>query len=198
MMTKKSNPKKSSPSRGPRRAGAVQAKQNADARKSEQDPVDLIIAQWRREKPRFDTGPMALFGALARAYLLTTPAIEGLLAKHGLARGMFDVLATLRRAGRPYRLAPSQLSKSLMLSGSGMTNRLDRLEALQLITRLPEPTDRRSIHIQLTAKGHELVEKLAPLLVHFLRNMVADFGEANVKKLTQLLMTFNSKLPERD
>ena len=159
--------------------------------------VSSIIAQWQREKPEFDTGPMALFGALARAFLLTSPAIEKLMAKYGVARGMFDVLAALRRAGSPYRLPPSKLSKSLMLSGAGMTNRLDRLETLRLIVRRPEPNDRRSVRIQLTAKGLQLVEKLIPQLVEVEQQIVADFGDANIKKLTQLLVALNQKLADR-
>lgn len=162
-----------------------------------QESVSSIIAQWQREKPEFDTGPMALFGALARAFLLTSPVIEKFMAKHGVARGMFDVLAALRRAGSPYRLPPSRLSKSLMLSGAGMTNRLDRLETLRLIVRQPEPNDRRSVRIQLTAKGLQLVEKLIPQLVEIEKQIVADFGDANIKKLTQLLIALNQKLADK-
>lgn len=115
-----------------------------------------IIAQWQREKPDLGPGPMALFGALARAYLLTSPVIESLMAKHGLARGMFfDVLAALRRACDAYRLPPSQLPKS---PSSGMTNRFDRLKALRLIVLLPEPSDRGSVQIQLIPKSLQLVE----------------------------------------
>jgi DNA-binding MarR family transcriptional regulator len=161
-----------------------------------QESVPSIIAQWQREKPEFDTGPMALFGALARAFLLTSPMIEKLMAKHGVARGMFDVLAALRRAGSPYRLPPSQLSKSLMLSAAGMTNRLDRLETLKLIARRPDPNDRRSVRIQLTAKGLQLVEKLIPELVEIEKQIVAGFGDANIKKLTQLLIALNQKLAD--
>ena len=162
-----------------------------------QESVSSIIAQWQREKPKFNTGPMALFGALARAYLLTSPVIEKFMAKHGIARGMFDVLATLRRASSPYRLPPSQLSKSLMLSGAGMTNRLDRLETLRLIVRQPEPNDRRSVRIQLTAKGLQLVEKIIPQLVAIEKQIIADFGDANIRKLTQLLVALNQKLVEK-
>ena len=175
------------------RGAATQKSKCDDA----QESVPSIIAQWQREKPEFDTGPMALFGALARAFLLTSPAIEKLMAKHGVARGMFDVLAALRRAGSPYRLPPSQLSKSLMLSGAGMTNRLDRLETLRLIVRQPEPNDRRSVRIQLTAKGLQLVEKLIPQLVEVEQQIVADFGDTNIKKLTQLLVALNQKLADR-
>ncbi len=176
----------------PRKGGLAAGAQRVQP----QESVTSIVAQWQREKPEFDIGPMALFGALARAFLLTSPVIEKLMAKHGIARGMFDVLAALRRAGAPYRLPPSKLSKSLMLSGAGMTNRLDRLEALRLIARQPEPNDRRSVRIQLTAKGLQLVYKIIPQLVETEKNIVSDFGDANIKKLTQLLVTLNRKLAD--
>src|ERR1700690_2301563 len=103
----------------PQKAGGNAVSRNVSPRQriETQASVSTIIAQWQREKPTFDTGPMALFGALARAFLLTSPVIEKFMAKNGVARGMFDVLAALRRAGSPYRLPPSTLSKSLMLRG---------------------------------------------------------------------------------
>ncbi len=39
--------------------------------------------------------------------------------------GEFDVLATLRRSGKPCRLTPSELIGSMMLTSGAMTNRLD-------------------------------------------------------------------------
>lgn len=200
MLTHKAHSK---PARGVKASqqakSAHKPRAEATKRKSarEQESIVSIIAQWEREKPDLDPGPMALFGALARAYLLTSPVIEALMAKYGLARGTFDVLAALRRSGEPYRLPPGQLSRSLMLSGAGMTNRLDRLEAMRLIARIPEPSDRRSIQIQLTAKGRHLVEKVTPQLVEFERQMVVGFGDENVKQLTQLLIAFNLRLAER-
>ncbi len=197
-LTQKSNAKEANL---PRTARTVMSRKGRPTPKSKrldaQQSVTSINAQWQREKPEFDTGPMALFGALARAFLLTSPVIEKFMAKHGIARGVFDVLAALRRAGAPYRLPPSQLSKSLMLSGAGMTNRLDRLATLRLIVRQPEPNDRRSVRIQLTAKGLQVVDKLIPQLVDVEKQIVAGFGDANIKKLTELLIALNRKLADK-
>ena len=62
------------------------------------------------------------------------------MARYNSTRGMFDVLTTLRRSGPPHELAPKQLSYSLLLSGAGITNRLDRLENLKLILSQTGPT----------------------------------------------------------
>lgn len=137
---------------------------------------------------------MALFGALARAYLLTNPIIERLLANYGLVRGMFDVMAALRRSGSPYCLTPTQLSRSLMLSGAGMTNRLDRLQTLHLIGRRPDPKDRRGLQIQLTPKGVKLVEKILPEFLNLERRIIVEFGLQKVSMLTDLLLEFNQRL----
>lgn len=158
-----------------------------------QESVQTIIAQWRRERPDIDFEPMTLFAALTRAYLLSSNQIDKLMAGRGLTRGMFDVLAALRRAGRPHRLTPKELSASLLLSGAGMTNRLDRLEALGLVLRLPEPSDRRSLQIELTKKGDSLVDDILPDLIETQRTSFG-IGIEPRRKLLKLLVLMNDRL----
>lgn len=150
-------------------------------------PVNQIVEQWQRERPDLDPAPMRLFGALAQAHLLTTPYINRVIARHGLVRGTFDVLSALRRAGPPFSLTPKQLAESLMLSGAGMTSRLDRLEQLHLIARLPEPTDRRSLKIQLTQKGVKLIDEVIPQIVAAQWQLVASLGDSETTSLINLL-----------
>ncbi len=160
---------------------------------SAHDGVSAIISQWQRERPDLDFRPMSLFVALARSHDLASGEIDRLVAKYGLTRGMFDVLATLRRSGPPYSLTPKQLSASLLLSGAGMTSRLDSLEKLRLATRIPEPTDRRSLQIRMTRRGISLVDKILPELLECQRS-VFDFGEANAKQLLTQLKLMNEHL----
>ncbi|HEU0151417.1 MAG TPA: MarR family transcriptional regulator [Bradyrhizobium sp.] len=158
-----------------------------------QESVKAIISQWRRERPDLDFEPMSLFASLARGYFLTSSRIDRLVAQYGLTRGMFDVLATLRRAGPPYCLTPKQLSASLLLSGAGMTSRLDRLEALKFVARVPEPSDRRSLQIKMTKRGVDLVNRILPELLEAQRASFA-FGVENARELTKLLGMMNEKL----
>jgi DNA-binding MarR family transcriptional regulator len=120
------------------------------------DAVDQYREAWRNELPAVDTEPMAILGRINRVANLITPAIEQLFARHGLDRGEFDVLATLRRSGPPYRLTPTELYTSLMISSGGLTHRLARLVAAGLIRREPSPTDGRSLLVALTEKGLRL------------------------------------------
>ncbi|QRG05312.1 MarR family transcriptional regulator [Xanthobacter dioxanivorans] len=159
-------------------------------------PINAIVEQWHRERPDLDPEPMRLFGALAQAHLLTTPYMNNVLEQHGLVRGTFDVLSALRRAGLPYSLTPKQLAESLLLSGAGMTNRLDRLESLNLIARLPEPNDRRSLKIQLTQKGVKLIDEIIPKFVEAQHRLVARLGLADTEMLLGLLERLSAALME--
>lgn len=151
------------------------------------DEVGTIVAQWQRERPDLDPAPMTLFGHLARAHLLTTPYITAIVAEHGLNRGTFDVLSALRRAGRPFSLTPRQLADSLMLSGAGMSNRLDRLEAALLVARLPDPADRRSVLIQLTQRGVALIDAIIPSIIAAQWRVVSGLGRDETATLVDLL-----------
>src|SRR5690606_29740810 len=72
--------------------------------------------------------------------------------------GEFDVIATLLRAGPPYRLRPTELYNSLMISSGGLTDRLARLEKAGLIARRRSKSDRRSLLVGLTAEGRRRAE----------------------------------------
>ncbi|MFI7599470.1 MarR family winged helix-turn-helix transcriptional regulator [Actinoplanes sp. NPDC049681] len=122
------------------------------------DGVDRIIEQWRTERPDLDTTAMAVFGRIFRLSRIAGDAVERAYAPSGIGRPEFDVLATLRRAGEPYQLSPGALAASMMLSTGGTTARLDRLEKAGLVVRIPSRTDRRSVLVQLTPKGREVVD----------------------------------------
>ncbi|MGI8765827.1 MAG: MarR family winged helix-turn-helix transcriptional regulator [Gemmatimonadaceae bacterium] len=124
------------------------------------DHVDCLRAQWARELPSLDTSPMAVLGRVYRAAHLAGRHIEQLFESHGLDRAGFDVLATLRRAGAPYRLSPTALYRSLMASSGGMTHRIGRLEQHSLVRRVPAEDDGRSMLVELTPSGAALVERV--------------------------------------
>ncbi len=102
---------------------------------------------------------MATFGRMGRLFSHTTASMTKVFADFDLNIGEFDVLAALRRAGDPYELKPTQLAQLLMLSPAGMTNRLDRLEANDLIERRTDPTDRRSWIVALSGQGLDVVDR---------------------------------------
>ena len=97
-------------------------------------------------------------------------------------------------AGLPFSLTPKQLAESLMLSGAGMTSRLDRLEQLHLVARLPEPNDRRSLKIQLTQKGVKLIDEVIPQIVAAQWQLVSALGDRDTATLVDLLRRLTETL----
>ena len=126
---------------------------------AEEDHVDRLRQQWAKELPDLDTEPMAILGRAFRLSNLVRPSIEATFAGYGLDRGEFDVIATLRRSGPPYRLTPTEMYSLLMISSGGLTHRLVRLEKAGLIRREPSPEDGRSMLVALTDAGFALAEK---------------------------------------
>ena len=115
------------------------------------DEVDRLIAAWKSERPDLDLAPLAVLSRVTR--IARQLDITRRSAFADLETWGFDVLAALRRAGSPYQLSPSALMAETLVSSGTMTNRLDRLEELQLITREPDPSDGRGSLVTLTKTG---------------------------------------------
>ncbi|GAA6197637.1 MarR family transcriptional regulator [Pseudophaeobacter arcticus] len=124
------------------------------------DHVDFITDQWARERPDLDVSAMGIIGRVARLYLAYQEAMQVTFSRYGLNAAKFDVLATLRRSGAPYRLSPGDLLKATMVASGTMTNRISRLEAEGLVLRLINPDDSRSFLIELSADGLALIDRV--------------------------------------
>ena len=153
------------------------------------DAVDELIDQWKAQRPDLQPEVMGIFGRFGRVWTHATRAIEATLGRWNLQLGEFDVLATIRRAGPPFTVAPSQLTRSLMLSPSGMTSRLDRLEKLQLIERRASPDDRRSLLVVLTPAGRALVDEAVTAHVANETRLLSVLDAKERKALERILRT---------
>lgn len=152
------------------------------------DAVDAIIEQWRDERPDLDDLlPMEVFGRVYRVAAAVGERMERAYQRLGIGRGEFDVLATLRRSGEPFNLSPRQLSDTLMLTTGGMTGRLDKLEKGGLITRTPDPGDRRSMRAQLTPAGRELIDRAVAAGLRVQRDILGQLPPADARRLADLL-----------
>lgn len=140
------------------------------------DAVDAILAQWNRERPDLDVAPMAIIGRLKRCAALVQQQLDATFAEFDMSGWEFDMLATLRRAGAPYRLAPTALFSTLMVTSGTMTHRLQRLETRGWITRVPNPEDARSTLVQLTGTGFAQIERAVDAHVANEHRMLAPTG----------------------
>ena len=156
------------------------------------DAVDAMAAQWAAERPDLDVSALHVFARLSLAAQLFGRLLEREYAQRGLNNAAFDVLATLRRAGRPYRLTPTQLASASRVASGTMTNRLDQLERAGLVVRLPDPQDRRGLLVELTPRGLAAVDALiaahAALGQRLLSALPAGERDSLVRGLRALLL----------
>lgn len=152
------------------------------------DAVDKIVGQWAVVRPELDTVPMAVIGRIFRISDAVGARMERAYAPFGISRGEFDVLATLRRAGAPYALAPGDLSSALMITSGGVTGRLDKLERAGLLRRSPDPDDRRGVRVTLTDEGVELIDDAVEAGLAVQREVVeSSLTPRQVEQLDDLL-----------
>jgi DNA-binding MarR family transcriptional regulator len=151
------------------------------------DYLDTILEQWAAERPDLDASPMGVIGRISRLSRVLEFSIEQVFASYNLTRGGFDVLAALRRSGPPYRLSPTELYNSLLISSGAMTNRVDRLEARKLVVRVPDPSDRRGVLVALTSKGKRLVDSVTEAHLENEQRLLVHLSPTERKQLAQLL-----------
>jgi DNA-binding MarR family transcriptional regulator len=154
------------------------------------DHVGKILEQWQRERSDLDVAPMGLLGRLARLREHVAREIDAELERHGLSRSSFDVLATLRRSGAPYRLSPGDLLATTMVTSGTMTNRIDQLEKAGLVERFDNPDDRRGVIIALTEKGFATVDAAVTAHVANQQKLVGVLSDEERQTLDALLAKF--------
>jgi DNA-binding MarR family transcriptional regulator len=104
------------------------------------------------------------------------------------------MLATLLRSGPPHALSPNQLLETMMVTSGTMTNRIDQLEKDDLVARVRNPNDKRSVLVQLTAKGQRIIDAAVTDHVETQKILVGGMTEVERTALNGLLQTFLTAL----
>jgi DNA-binding MarR family transcriptional regulator len=140
--------------------------------------------------------PLEVLSRVTRLARHLDRARRDAFTEHELEVWEFDVLAALRRAGQPYVLSPGQLLAQTLVTSGTMTNRIDRLESRGLVQRMPDPNDRRGVHVRLTPRGKDRVDSaLADLLAReeeLLAALTPQQQEALSGLLRQLVTPFEN------
>jgi len=160
----------------------------------ERDEVDRLIAAWKRERPDLDLSPLAVLSRITRIARHLDIARRD--AFGDLENWGFDVLAALRRAGEPHQLSPGQLMQETLVTSGTMTNRLDRLEELLLITREPDPSDGRGSLVTLTRAGMRAVDSAMEDLLENERELLQNLSAKDREVLADLLSKLVTEFDE--
>lgn len=125
------------------------------------DSIDRHVDHWSKELDWLDPVNQAIIARLSILARHNSTTRGDAPRVGGLRHWQFKVLLVLRRGGRPYEASPSQLADALGLTRGALSARLGRLEQAGLIARANDVTDRRRVHVRLTAAGHQAFEQHA-------------------------------------
>jgi DNA-binding MarR family transcriptional regulator len=138
------------------------------------DGIDQVVSDVRHRYADLHPVGLPITGRILRLAQFLLMRREEQLAPFGITVADFDVLATLVRRAGTGTVNVRDLQQAMMLSSSGITKRLDRLESSGLVAREPDPTDRRGVLIRLTDAGVELIDAAIPTVTDFESRLVGE------------------------
>jgi DNA-binding MarR family transcriptional regulator len=150
------------------------------------DPIDRVLAGWRRSRPDLDVAPTGVISRLYRLRPLLDLQLEAVFRRHGLSGPGFAVLATLVRLGEP-AVSQRRLVRELNLTSGTVSVRVDRLAAAGLVARDPDPRDGRGALVRLTPRGRRAFDACAPEHLANQRQLLASLTDAEQEALAGLL-----------
>jgi DNA-binding MarR family transcriptional regulator len=153
---------------------------------ADRDSIDGFLEQCARDLPDLDLEVEGIVDRIQYLQRHLRRAMDETLAEHGLTHGEWSVLGHLRRTEGQSQ-TPGQLARRSDLSTGAMTNRLDRLEQAGLVTRVPDPDDRRSVRVELTQAGHAAWERSVGVQAQKEELVVGALTKAERKQLNDLL-----------
>lgn len=138
-------------------------------------------------RSRPDRAELESWRSFLRAHAGVTKALEReLLAEQGLSLAAYDVLVQLAEApGRRRRM--TDLADAVLLSRSGVTRLVDRLERDGLVARHRSPTDGRGVVAALTEQGLQRLREASRVhLDGVVRHFVARLDRGQLATLAAI------------
>ncbi|HEX4411372.1 MAG TPA: MarR family transcriptional regulator [Xanthobacteraceae bacterium] len=158
------------------------------------DSVARLLSEWQVARPDLDPAPVGIQGRITRLSAYFQRRAEEWLKKFDLTWEAFSLIVTLRRAGAPYELRPTDIRDQSLLTFGAITNRIDRVEAMGLIERRADKNDRRSYIIRLTRRGKGLADEAIAHQFASLNGIMSVLSKSERMQLTatlsKLLLSF--------
>lgn len=112
--------------------------------------------------------------------------IEQALADSGIDLN-FSQFVALKRLAEDGPMAPGELARCVHYSPGALTRLLDKLEQQGYLQRVPDPTDRRALRLELTAAGRALNKRMLACGNAAADHAFSEFSVAERKQLSALL-----------
>jgi DNA-binding MarR family transcriptional regulator len=119
----------------------------------QRDHIDDLLDRLDAEGVPLDLDVEGLVDRISAINKRIHTALKETLVDYGITPEDWHVLTRLRLRRNGKRSSPGALARDLELSSGAMTSRLDRLDELGFVRRLPDPADRRGVVVELTDDG---------------------------------------------
>jgi DNA-binding MarR family transcriptional regulator len=132
---------------------------------------------------RYDVGE-SIGHQLFNLMLQMRREVEKRMAQHGLTDAQWKPLWMLK-IGRA--TTANELAREMDIDAGAVTRMLDRLESKGLIERVRSESDRRVVHLRLTASGESVAKKVPFVLASVNNDFLRGFSESEWKQLRRHL-----------
>ncbi len=105
-------------------------------------------------------------------------------------------MRALARVAEAARLTPKQLAASLGLTTGAVTAVADRLVMSGLLARTAHPTDRRSLHLELTASGQKVIDRIGVAFRDAITDASRDATDEQIHETARLLQATAARVFE--
>jgi len=157
--------------------------------------VIKVDADFRSEYPDGDAASTEAYATLARTGTACLQELERfVLANFDMPMAAATVLAVLDGAGE--LLTPSQISERVVVASATMTATLDLLERRDWVRRTPNPDDRRSTLVEITAAGRATADRLLPGIRRIERSALDALTDDERVQLLDLLAKVLARLAD--
>jgi len=121
------------------------------------DPVMAAREVWKSKGWGEASTGMAAVTSIMRAHQLFLAQANDVLRPFDLTFARYEVLAWLAWNAECGSLSLSQIAERLQVTPATVTSAIDRLEADNLVRRLPHPSDARTTLAEITTRGRRTV-----------------------------------------
>jgi DNA-binding MarR family transcriptional regulator len=126
-------------------------------------------------------------GDLADLAGVAAPARAAALSRAGIDQATLDLLAHLRRLGRPFQAAPSRLALTSGVTPAAISLRIRRAQESGWVERTQASDDGRRAVVRLTEAGVAAADEYAGQILRHDDQLVAGMTDAEIAELERLL-----------
>lgn len=159
----------------------------------EPDAVDEIAAQWSRERPDLPVDAIGVVARVLRIAKVFADHRRRTLAELGVDRATFDLLATLRRTGAPFRMSPAELIEACLVTGGAISQRVARAEAAGFVTT-ERTAGGHTTAVALTPAGRERIDHDIARYFALEQSMIGHMAPDQQAELARLLRQLQAGL----